>query len=43
MNEYLMELMLANTDYTEEEIGEMDIGNKLILPNYKKFLVLLIK
>ena len=24
MNEYLMELMLANTDYTEEEIGEMD-------------------
>jgi len=24
MNEYLMELMLANTDYTEEEISEMD-------------------
>jgi hypothetical protein len=24
MNEYLMELMLANTDYTEEEIAEMD-------------------
>jgi len=24
MNEYLMELMLANTYYTEEEIGEMD-------------------
>jgi hypothetical protein len=24
MNEYLMELMLANTDYTEEEIVEMD-------------------
>lgn len=24
MNEYLMNLMLANTNYTEEEIGEMD-------------------
>ena len=24
MNEYLMNLMLANTNFTEEEIGEMD-------------------
>lgn len=24
MNEYLMNLMLANTDFTEEEIAEMD-------------------
>ena len=24
MNEYLMNLMLANTNFTEEEIAEMD-------------------
>ena len=24
MNEYLMNLMLANTNFTEEEINEMD-------------------
>ena len=24
MNEYLMNLMLANTNFTEEEISEMD-------------------
>ena len=24
MKEYLVELMLANTDFTEEEIAEMD-------------------
>lgn len=38
MNEYLMELMLANTDYTEEEIGEMDNWKQVDITKLQEIL-----